>query len=209
LQVLRDHAHDIESVHFSPATLTVIETADGRSFKGVAAPGNFLVSASRDKTIKIWETATGQLIATLVRNTGECGISLLVVVSFLYSRVCFACVRVQIGHDNWVRAVQFHPNGKYIISVSDDRSIKVWDLKQMKAIKTINDAHAHFVSSLDFHKNVMATGGVDDMIKIWACGEKLQRRFLIFFPSQLATNFRPLKFSRLHIICCRSHHVFV
>lgn len=79
---------------------------------------------------------------------------------------------MQIGHDNWVRSVQFHPSGKYLISTSDDKSIKVWDLKQMKAIKTINDAHAHFVSCMDFHKNVMATGGVDDVLKIWACGDK-------------------------------------
>jgi len=142
VQVLRDHSHYIECVTFSPATLTSIETIEGKVYKGQQIPGNFLASGSRDKTIKIWETSTGQCIVTLV------------------------------GHDNWVRALQFHPSGKYLISVSDDKSIKVWDLKQMKAIKTINDAHPHFVSTMDFHKNVLVTGGVDDIIKIWGCGDK-------------------------------------
>jgi len=139
IHVMRDHTHYIECVAFSPSTLTDLETPDGTVYKGKAAPGNFLASGSRDKTIKIWETATGQCILTL------------------------------IGHDNWVRGIEFHPSGKYLISVSDDKSIRVWDLKQGRAVKTINDAHSHFVSCLDFNVNYLATGGVDDVIKIWPC----------------------------------------
>ncbi len=62
-------------------------------------------------------------------------------------------------------------SGKYIISVSDDKSIKVWDLKVGRAIKSINEAHTHFVSCLDFngHNPHLATGGVDDLVKIWNC----------------------------------------
>jgi len=142
VQVMRDHTHYIECLQFSPATLATIDTPDGKSYKGKPSyGGNFLVSGSRDKTIKVWETATGQCILTL------------------------------IGHDNWIRGVAFHPNGKYIISVSDDKSIRIWDLKQARAVKTINDAHAHFVSCLDFNETNphLATGGVDDVIKIWGC----------------------------------------
>lgn len=139
IHVMKDHTHYIESLAFSPASLTVLEAPDGKSYKGKAGPGNFLVSGSRDKTIKIFETATGQCIATLV------------------------------GHDNWVRGVEFHPSGKYLLSVSDDKSIRVWDIKQGRATKTISDAHSHFVSCMDFNQNNLATGGVDDVIKIWSC----------------------------------------
>jgi len=141
IHVMREHTHYIECLAFSPASLSVFEAPDGKQYKGKAVPGNFLASGSRDKTIKIWETATGLCIATLV------------------------------GHDNWVRGITWHSSGKYIISVSDDKSIKVWDLKQGRAIKTINDAHTHFVSCLDFnqHNPHLATGGVDDIVKIWNC----------------------------------------
>jgi len=139
IQVMRDHTHYIECIAFSPITLIDLETPDGKICKGKSAPGNFLASGSRDKSIKIWETATGLCVITL------------------------------IGHDNWIRAVEFHPSGKFLLSVSDDKSVRVWDLKQGRAVKTIHDAHTHFVSCMDFNVSNMATGGVDDVIKIWSC----------------------------------------
>lgn len=67
--------------------------------------------------------------------------------------------------------MRFHPSGKYLISVSDDKSIRIWDLQQGRATKVIHDAHEHFISCLDFNnKNpCLVTGGVDDVIKIWNC----------------------------------------
>jgi WD40 repeat protein len=31
------------------------------------------------------------------------------------------------GHTHWVRSVAFSPNGKHIVSGSDDNSVRVWD----------------------------------------------------------------------------------
>jgi len=141
VHVMREHSHFVECLAFSPAVLSTYTSPEGKVYKGQAVPGNFLASGSRDKTIKIWETATGVCIATLV------------------------------GHDNWIRGLVWHPSGKYIISVSDDKSIKVWDISNGRAIKTINDAHTHFVSCLDYNTRTprLATGGVDDLVKIWSC----------------------------------------
>lgn len=38
------------------------------------------------------------------------------------------CVANLMGHDSWVNGVVFHPNGRYILSASDDKSIRIWDL---------------------------------------------------------------------------------
>ena len=59
---------------------------------------DYLASGSRDKTIRIWEVKNARCVITL------------------------------IGHDNWVTDVCFHPGGRYLISVSDDKSLRVWDL---------------------------------------------------------------------------------
>lgn len=48
-----------------------------------------------------------------------------------------------------MRALTFHPAGKYLLSVSDDKTIRCWDLTQDgRCVKTVDDAHAHFVSCL-------------------------------------------------------------
>jgi len=36
------------------------------------------------------------------------------------------------AHDNWVRSTVFHSSGKYIISGSDDKTIRVMDIKVCK-----------------------------------------------------------------------------
>ena len=58
-------------------------------------------------------------------------------------------IKTLVGHDNWVRALVFHPGGKYLLSVADDKTLRCWDLAQEgKCVKVLNDAHGHFVSSL-------------------------------------------------------------
>lgn len=54
---------------------------------------------------------------------------------------------LQVGHDNWVRGLKFHPGGKFLISASDDKTLRVWDIANKRNSKTL-DAHQHFVTSL-------------------------------------------------------------
>lgn len=59
------------------------------------------------------------------------------------------CIKTLIGHDNWVRGLVFHPGGKYLLSVSDDKTLRCWDLSQEgKCVKKLDDVHGHFVSCL-------------------------------------------------------------
>lgn len=53
----------------------------------------------------------------------------------------------KVGHDNWVRGVLFHSGGKFILSCADDKTLRVWDYKNKRCMKTLN-AHEHFVTSL-------------------------------------------------------------
>lgn len=49
--------------------------------------------------------------------------------------------------DNWVRALIFHPSGKFLISASDDKTIRTWDLASGRCLKTV-EAHDHFVTTM-------------------------------------------------------------
>jgi len=61
----------------------------------------------------------------------------------------------------------FHPGGKFIISASDDKSIRIWDIKNKRNQKTL-EAHQHFVTSLGRYSifNVFGYLSVIFMLKI-------------------------------------------
>jgi platelet-activating factor acetylhydrolase IB subunit alpha len=84
-----------------------------------------------------------------------------------------ACVLTLIGHDNWVRGLVFHPSGRYLLSCSDDRSIRVWDLtKGGKQIRKLEACHDTFVTGVDWTVQglpALASVGVDAVLRIWDC----------------------------------------
>jgi coatomer subunit beta' len=79
-------------------------------------------SASMDKSIKIWNiTAESKANFTLV------------------------------GHNGGVNCVDFYKGDKpYIVSGSDDRTVKIWDYQTKQCIVTI-EGHLQSVSAVQFH----------------------------------------------------------
>lgn len=91
---------------------------------------------------------------------------------------------MQAGHNDWVRNVVFHPNGKFLLSASDDKTIRVWELSTGRCVKVV-EAHTHFVSSIAWgpavktgdakdgekepgkFRTVVASGSVDQSVRIW------------------------------------------
>mmetsp|Transcript_19868 Transcript_19868/g.24251 ORF Transcript_19868/g.24251 Transcript_19868/m.24251 type:complete len:81 (-) Transcript_19868:754-996(-) len=73
------------------------------------------------------------------------------------------------GHDNWVRGVAFQPNGKYILTAAEDKTIRIWDLTKRRCIRTIENAHEHFITYISIHPKlpVVASASVDTYARIW------------------------------------------
>lgn len=99
----------------------------------------FIATGARDKKIRIFEVRSGRLVLTLV------------------------------GHDNWVTDIYFHPNGKYLISTADDKSIRMWDLTYGRCYRKIYNAHDHFICCFDMKGKVAASASVDTSLKVWGC----------------------------------------
>lgn len=132
---LLGHEHTIECCVFAPPSSYehLAVLAGLKKPPPLSSSAEFVATGSRDKSIRIWD-ARGTLIKTLM------------------------------GHDNWVRGLVFHPGGKFLISVSDDKTLRCWDLEQEgKLVKTIDDAHGHFVSCIRWApglvKDAPATNG--------------------------------------------------
>ena len=97
----------------------------------------YIVSASGDRTIKVWHTSSCEFVRTLTGHRR--GIACLqyrgnLVVSGssdftirLWDIETGECLRVLEGHDELVRCIRF--DSKRIISGAYDGKIKIWDLK--------------------------------------------------------------------------------
>ncbi|KAJ3360918.1 Positively regulates the activity of the minus-end directed microtubule motor protein dynein [Allomyces javanicus] len=146
----RGHEHVIECVQFVPVAAypMVRELLDSTAPTGTATgkardsttPGQYLVTGSRDKEIKLWDCQTGQ------------------------------CLYTFRGHDNWVRSLVFHPSGKYLLSASDDKTVRCWDLKSGRCAKTIEaHGHFVTAIAWSNVSPVIATGSVENTVKVWEC----------------------------------------
>jgi WD40 repeat protein len=111
--------------------------------------GTRIVSASGDKTLKIWDAATGAELATLTGHTAS-------VYAVAYSRdgtrivsgswdktlkIWDAATGKRLttlrGHKDGVYAVAYSPDGTRIVSASNDKSLRIWDAASGKRLATL------------------------------------------------------------------------
>lgn len=102
--------------------------------------GNYLVSGSRDKTLRKWNLETQRLIG-----------------------------KPLVGHNASVLCLQFDSNEDedLIISGSSDTDVILWEFSTGKMIKKIARAHNESVLNLKFDSRFLVTCSKDKTIKIW------------------------------------------
>jgi WD40 repeat protein len=105
----------------------------------VSPDGRFIVSASWDHMLKLWDAATGAERLSLTGHTGgvnACAVSLdgrfLISASWDHTLKLWdastGAERLSLtGHTNWVTACAVSPDGSFLVSASSDHTLKVWD----------------------------------------------------------------------------------
>ena len=110
--------------------------------------GKTVASGSWDKTVRLWDVATGKGGPKLV------------------------------GHDNRVTAVAFSPDGKMVASGSWDKTVRLWDAATGRNIRTLtghNDGVNTVAFSPD--GETVASGSDDKTVRLWdaATGDEREK----------------------------------
>ncbi|MCA2973777.1 MAG: hypothetical protein IM337_07130 [Microcystis sp. M110S1] len=97
------------------------------------------------------------------------------------------------GHDNSVLSVNFSPDGKTLVSGSDDKTIKLWNVETGKEIRTLY-GHDNSVTSVNFSPDgkTLVSGSDDNTIKLWNVETGQEIRTLYGHDSYVSSvNFSP------------------
>ncbi|CAO3670161.1 unnamed protein product [Umbelopsis ramanniana] len=107
----------------------------------ISSDGQFALSASWDKTIRLWDLNTG------------------------------TTTRRFIGHTNDVLSVSFSADNRQIVSGSRDKTIKLWNTLGECKFNITEGGHTEWVSCVRFSPNpanpVIVSGGWDKIVKVW------------------------------------------
>jgi WD40 repeat protein len=138
------------------------------------------ISASQDKTLKVWDLESGRALLTLEGHSD--GIRRLAVTPD-GTRVVSASddrtlkvwdlrtghyTATLVGHSDRVSGVAVTADGKRTVSASFDRTLKVWDLESGRALLTLEghgDAVMDVAVTPDGNRAVSASA--DRMLKVW------------------------------------------
>ncbi|KAJ7064892.1 coatomer subunit alpha-2 [Mycena amicta] len=78
------------------------------------------------------------------------------------------CLFTLNGHLDFVRTVQFHHEMPWIISCSDDQTIRIWNSTSRNCIAILT-GHSHYVMSAYFHPkdDLVVSASVDQTVRVW------------------------------------------
>jgi WD40 repeat protein len=170
--VLEGHADDVNIAGFSP---------DGRR----------IVTASHDKTARIWNVADGRQLhvlkghmASISKVSFSSNGKYIVTASFdKTARIWDASTGQQLqileGHTDFISHAGFSPNGTQIITASWDKTANIWDASTGRQLHVLV-GHTDSVSSAKFSPNgerIITTSG-DNTVRIWDATTKRQINIL-------------------------------
>ena len=78
------------------------------------------------------------------------------------------CLFTLLGHVDYVRTTFFHKEYPWIISASDDQTIRIWNWQGRSCICTLA-GHTHYVMSAAFHpkEDLVVSASLDNTVRVW------------------------------------------
>ncbi|MEM7536897.1 MAG: TIR domain-containing protein [Chloroflexota bacterium] len=156
--------------------------------------GQRVISASKDKTIRIWDIDTGLLVAVLRGHTATVNaLALSPNGRFLASTSANGDTKVRLwdietarelavleGHQKSLEDVSFSHDGRHLVSASRDHTIRIWAIDSQTGTATVEnvlEGHSDWVTDVEFSPDSRRIASVsrDRSVRVWdvATGEEV------------------------------------
>jgi histone-binding protein RBBP4 len=154
-----------ENSPFTPQGVCVGHEKEGYGMAWSKLNEGQLLTASEDKTVKLWDVAAA---TTASKASGVTGTGTQIKPLLTLN-----------GHEHTVEDVDWHPlDPKLIASVGDDKMINLWDVRASSSgssggvtpMHTLRDAHDGDINCVSFcpgNEHVFATGSADKTVALW------------------------------------------
>ena len=138
-----------------------------------------ILSSSADESVRLWDTVINQCVGRY-----NClGVAWAVEFSpigyyfatanqdktmTIYSTDRISPIRIMTGHTSDVNCLNWHPNATLILSGSDEKTARVWDLRSAKCVWKMMGSSSPIVTvCISPYGNLIAAGSENGKIYIW------------------------------------------
>lgn len=162
--------------------------------------GRRIISASPDKTIRIWDTSTGQETAKILGQIGGGREGMIYAIALtpdetwlavgghldkdkeyrygirIYDIKTGAIIKVLKSHENVVLDLSVSSDGRYLVSGSKDKTVKVWDIADNFSLVNTFKGHTREVCAVRVFKSrgdyKIVSAGHDNKAILWSLRDK-------------------------------------